>query len=41
VQTWAGLPLALRWADVEPACRWVDATSLDALAPTFPLQEVT
>ena len=34
VLKWLDLPASLAWNGVEPACRWTDATSLDALTPT-------
>ena len=35
VLKWLDVPVSLAWTGVEPACRWTDATSLDALNPTL------
>lgn len=33
---WDDVPTALAWNETDPACSWINAGSLDALAPEFP-----
>jgi len=33
---WEDVPEALAWNECDAACSWIDASSLDALAPDFP-----